>query len=487
MIEALETEQAGITPGHYLEVVRRRKWIILSVLVLTVAAAVAVSVLQKPTYEAKTQIVVGQGQGLFSPSQANAIQPFSATMKDLLTSNVVGQEVITNLGLNLSTQGLLSKVSVTAKPESSALNVSVTDHSRSQAKAIADEIGRVFSARVQERFGKETPTAPGQAPLPPLTASVWDPAHIQPGQISPRPKRNVAIAGVLGLILGLLAGFLRDHFDRALRTREAIERAYGIPVIGQIPTAAGRRQKERFLVNPFGESAEAYRALRANLQFLAVKRPLRTILITSASQQGKTTVTANLAAAVARSGASTIAVDADLRRPRLEEALGVSAKGPGLTSVLVGAVDVDDAVQEISLHAENGASAARAGGQLALLPSGPLPPNPSELLSSLQMTTLLDHLAASYDYVLIDSPPVLLVADAVELTRAVDGVVLIARRNQSTTDQARELRALVERLDINLVGTVVSDAPAATGYYVDYADSRETLDREAAEQVVTRR
>lgn len=487
MIEALDTEQAGITPGHYIEVVRRRKWIILSVLALTVAAAVVVSVLQKPTYEAKTQIVVGQGGGLFQVNQPNAIQPFSATMKDLLKSNVIARRVIANLHLRESEESLLGKVSVTVKPESSALNVSVDDHSRARAKAIASEIATVFSSLVNERFGAAIPASPGQQSVPPLTTTVWDPAHIEPGQISPRPKRNVAIAGVLGLILGLLAGFLRDHFDRALRTREAVEQAYGMPVIGQIPTVGGRRREERFLVSPFGESAEAYRALRANLQFLAVKRPLRTILVTSASpEEGKTTVTANLAAAIARSGASTIAIDADLRRPRLDEALGVGVGGPGLTSVLVGAADVEDAVQEISLFENNGSAAARTGGSLAFMRSGPLPPNPSELLSSLQMTTLLDHLAATFDYVLIDSPPVLLVADALELTRAVDGVVLIARRNRSTTDQARELRALVQRLDINLVGAVISDAPAASSYYVDYGDDREVLDAEAAEQMISR-
>jgi capsular exopolysaccharide synthesis family protein len=485
MIEALETEQPGVAPRQYLDVVRRRKWIILSVLTLTVGAAIAVSLLQEPVYQARTQIVVGQGGGLFQVNQPNAIQPFSATMKDLLKSNVIARRVIANLRLTGSEESLLSKVSVTVKPESSALNVAVQDHSRARARAIADEIGRVFSNLVNERFGQATPVAPDQQ-VPPLTTTVWDPAHIDPGQVSPRPKRNVAIAGVLGLILGLLAGFLRDHFDRALRTRESVEQAYGIPVIGQIPAATGRKRKERLLVNPFGESAEAYRALRANLQFLAVKRPLRTILITSASpEEGKTTVTANLAATIARSGASTIALDADLRRPRLDEAFGTRAKGPGLTSVLVGALDVEDAIQEVSLFQENGAGAARGGSQLAFLPSGPLPPNPSELLSSLQMATLLDHLAASYDYVLIDSPPVLLVADALELVRAVDGVVLIARRNRSTTEQARELRALVQRLDINLVGTVLSDAPATSSYYVDYADARESLEAET-EQVGSR-
>jgi capsular exopolysaccharide synthesis family protein len=295
--------------------------------------------------------------------------------------------------------------------------------------------------------------------------------------------RNVAIAAVLGLILGLLAAFLREYFDRGLRSREKVEQAFGLPVIGQVPFEQRRRKRNQRAVvwDGFGEIAESYRALRANLQYLAVKRPLRTILVTSASPaQGKTTVTANLALAIARSGASTIALEGDLRRPRLDEAFGVPNDGPGLTSVLVGSAEFDMAVQEVPLPVGRDGS-SREVGRLSLLPSGPLPPNPSELLSSMQMRKLLDRLGVSYDYVLIDSPPLLLVADALELARMVDGVVLVVRNNHATTDEARELRALVERLDIHLVGAVFSDI-APLGSYGTYGvygeDEQRSRERE---------
>jgi capsular exopolysaccharide synthesis family protein len=198
------------------------------------------------------------------------------------------------------------------------------------------------------------------------------------------------------------------------------------------------------------------------LQYLSIRRPLRTILITSASpEQGKTTVTANLAVAIAQSGASTIAVEGDLRRPRLDNAFSVSQSGVGLTSVLVGAAELDDATMEIPLAGGGGPSGR---GAIAFLPSGPQPPNPSELLSSAQMTSLLDRLSVTYDFVLIDSPPVLLVADALELARIVDGVVLVVRANHSTTDEARELRAVVERLGIHLLGVVMTDVPSLGSY-----------------------
>jgi capsular exopolysaccharide synthesis family protein len=460
-----QTETQGPGLRHYLEVLRRRKWLVLAILAISLGAAAAVSTAQKPVYRANATIVIGQGNGLFAPNLSSAIQPFAATMSDLLKSNAVARRVIADLGLHESPEQLLSKISVSIKPESSAIRVSATDRDPRQARRVTQAVAGVFSSLVKRRFGKATPVGPGQAPLPPLTANVWDRAHVEPGKVSPRPVRNLVIAGVVGLALGLLAGFLRDHFDRALRTREAVEAAFGVPVIGQIPSP---HRRGKALGNLLGESAEAYRALRANLQYLGLQRPLRTILLTSAApEQGKTTVTANLALAIGRSGASTIAIEADLRRPRLAEAFGVEPSGPGLTSVLVGAASLEEAVRTLQVNADGDGTGAR-GEQLALLSSGPLPPNPSELLSSAQMRNLLTHLTALYDYILIDSPPVLAVADALELARTVDGAVMVARSNRATTDEAREVRALVERLDMHLLGTVITGGAPIAAYYGDY-------------------
>jgi succinoglycan biosynthesis transport protein ExoP len=478
----------GTAPGlrHYLEVLRRRKWIVLVLLAITIGVAAGATQLQEPKYRATMKIVIGQGQGLFSPTLANAFEPFSATMSDLLRSNIVAREVISNLGLDMTEESLLAKMSVSTKPASSALKVSIEDRDRVRARMIAQNIGFVFSELVEERFGQQAPAAPGDAAVPPLTATIWDPAVIEPQPVSPRPRRNLAIAGVLGLILGILGAFVREHFDRALRTRESIEHAFGMPVIGQIPFERARGRREpRAVSNPFGLSAEAYRAVRANLQYLGVKRPLTTILLTSgAPGQGKTTVTANLAAAIARSGASTVVVEGDLRRPRLAEVYGVDAGGPGLTGVLVGNAQLDDAVVTVPLG-QGGDD--RQHAQLALLPSGYLPPNPSELLSSGEMEKVLTQLRASYDYVLIDSPPLLLVADALELARTVDGVVIIARRNRATRDEAREVRSVVERLDIRLVGAVMTDVEPSASYYGEYRRTRPAAAPIVGEPVVSKR
>jgi capsular exopolysaccharide synthesis family protein len=357
---------------------------------------------------------------------------------------------------------------VSINPETAVVKVTVRDHSKSRAVEIADHIGTVFSRLVRMRFGTQALPGPGGTTQLPLTATVFDPAHADPDPVSPRPLRNTVLAGILGLILGLLAAFLREHFDRDLRTRDAVERSFGVPVIGQIPTLGGSERKGVLAQHRFGPVDEAFRALRANLQYLAVRRPLRTILVTSAGpRQGKTTVTANLAVVLAQSGASAIAIEGDLRRPRLNELFDARGSASGLTGVLVGAEEPDEVVVDVPHGSGDSA-------RLSFLPSGPLPPNPSELLSSGQMARLLERLGVLYDHVLIDSPPILLVADALELARLVDGVVLVVRRNETTTDEARDVRALVDRLGINLVGVVFTDVKPAAGYgYSPYAPVSE--------------
>jgi capsular exopolysaccharide synthesis family protein len=458
MSDPRDFESAGTGLRHYLDVIRRRKWVVISITAVCVAAALVLSLTQKPVYRAATKIVIGQGGGLVQPGFANSIQPYTATMSDLISSDIVAKNVIDSLQLEMTPHELLSKISTSINPQTAVVDVYVDDHDKTQAVRIDQQVATVFSRLVTDRFGRASAAS---GTTQPLSANVFDPAHALPGRVSPRPARNIAVALVLGLILGLVAAFLREHFDRGLRTREDVESAFGLPVIGQVPFPTKGKEERRVAFEGRGETAEAFRGLRANLQYLAVQRPLRTILITSASpEQGKTTVTANLAVTIARSGASVVVVDADLRRPRLEATFGVDARGVGLTSVLVGAAELAEVLRDVELPQD----ARREAGRLAFVPSGPLPPNPSELLTSAQMTALLDRLSATFDYVLVDSPPVLLVADALELARDVDGVVLVVRRGSASTDEARELRATVDRLGIHLVGAVFTDVDPVRSY-----------------------
>lgn len=464
-IRVNDSAEVGIGLRTYLDVIRRRKWTVILVTALAIGAAAGFTFTQESKYAAETTIVVGQAGGLVQPQNANAIQPFSATMTELIKSTVVADAVVRQLDLPLSSQSLLSRISVSFNPESAALKVSVVDHDPSQARAIARQVGIVFSDLVKSRFGTTEATTNQSSANPPLTAAVWDPAHVVPGKVQPKPKQNLIIASLLGLVLGLLAAFLRDYFDRSLRGTTAIENAFGVPVIAQIPSLGKRLKRPRMVWNDdHDDSAEAFRTLRANLQYVGLNKPLRTILITSPGPgQGKTTVCANLAMALAQSGSSVVAVETDLRRPVLSGLFGIPSSNQGLTNVLVGEGELAQILYRLDIAPPPG-SMANHGGKVTVLPCGPLPPNPSEILASSQMKQLIEALESAFDYVLLDSPPILLVADTLELAKLADGVIVVVRSTSATTDEARELHSLAQRLAINLVGTVVTDVPARPGY-----------------------
>jgi capsular exopolysaccharide synthesis family protein len=485
MSDLRPSDETGIGLRQYMTVLRRRKLIVVTMLALAVGAASVLTLREQSMYRAETTIVVGQGTGLIQLQNANGIQPFSATMKELVKSVELARGVISDLHLDMTPTSLLSEISVSFNPDSAALDVSVVDHVPVRAQAIASRIGTRFTALVADRLAKGVPNSPAS---PPVRAVVWDKAHVLPGRVAPTPVKNLIIAAALGLLLGLLAAFVRDHFDRSLRTVDEIEQAFGVPVIGQIPSI-GKRSKERprMLWDENGEFAESFRGLRANLQYLGVDHPLRTILVTSpAADQGKTTVSANLATALAHSGASVIVLEADLRRPRLSSVFDLSPNVPGMTSVLVGNAPLERAVSHIDLPKHPAAGPQERS--VSVLASGPLPPNPSEIVGSPRMQRLVEGLANVFDCVVIDSPPLLPVADTLGLARLVDGVIIVVRAKKATRDEAREVKALVERLNLPLVGVVVSDIAlrGAYGGYGMYTEQEQTVRATRSEAEVQR-
>ena len=212
--------------------------------------------------------------------------------------------------------------------------------------------------------------------------------------------------------------------------------------------------------DPRSAAAEAYRTLRVNIQFASPDHPLRTILATSAGpDDGKSTTLANLAIALAETGAPTLLVDCDLRRPSLHTLFGLPNEA-GLTSLMLAGTAMLDAAG-LPLQ-------ATAVPNLRLLPSGPLPPNPAELLASRRMADLLLLLAEQATYVLFDTPPILAVADAAVLAPRVDGVLLVVRAGKTRRDLAVKARKMLEQVKANLVGAVLTDATLEGSAYAYY-------------------
>ena len=283
---------------------------------------------------------------------------------------------------------------------------------------------------------------------------------------SPTPRRDASLAGVLALLLGIGLAFLLDRLDNGVRTLEDVERiSKGVPVIGGIPIAVrgekGSRRIDRHslrtLVPLDSIAAEAYRALASNLRFSALGAKRTRILVTSSEgSEGKSTVTANLAIVLAESGQRVVIVSGDLRKPTVESFFGLDSKESGVTSVLLGDHTLDDAVKPVVLA---------SGRRLAVLPAGPLPQNPAEIVGSAAMGSLLDRLeAAGADFILIDSPPLLPVADSLALSQFADGAVVLCLVGETPRNHLRETLERLQQVNTHIIGVVLNGVPTKGRY-----------------------
>ncbi len=282
-------------------------------------------------------------------------------------------------------------------------------------------------------------------------------------RVGPQLLRTLIFSAVIGVLLGVGLAFLLEIMDNTVRTPEDVTRDLGIPFLGIVPLIEGGRDELVTLASPKSPPAEAYRTLRSNINFATVDTPVTSVLITSAgAAEGKTCTTANLAVVMAQSGQSVLLVDTDLRRPKLHRYFDLDASR-GLTNVLVGDFDYADVLQETGIPG------------LKLLASGPLPPNPAELLDSERMAQLLTHLGESFDIVLLDSPPAIVLTDACVLAAKVDTVVFVLEAGKVTREAGREMRRLIENARGAILGGVLnklrltgSDYYYYYYYYYDY-------------------
>jgi capsular exopolysaccharide synthesis family protein len=289
-------------------------------------------------------------------------------------------------------------------------------------------------------------------------AQLVTPASTPLVAFAPTPRRTAVVAAILGLLCGVALAFLFEYVDDSIKSKEDFERAVpGLGVLGMIPLVPDWRSREDSrlvsITSPTSPTAEAYRILRTSIQFTGIERQVRIIQVTSASaQEGKTTTLANLAVAFASFGVRTVAVCCDLRRPRLHQFFGLD-NAIGFTSVLLGSVSLSKALQPVP-----------GQDRLLVLASGPLPPNPAELLSSSRTGDLLRNLATQADVVLIDSPPVLPVTDSLVLSQRVDSTVLVSSAGITTRKAAARAVEMLQQVEAPVVGAVLNGVAEDSGY-----------------------
>jgi capsular exopolysaccharide synthesis family protein len=293
---------------------------------------------------------------------------------------------------------------------------------------------------------------------------------------SPRTTRNTALGALVGLAFGLLAAFLRDSLDRRLRKTDEVQAEIKLPVIGRVPDDA---LGEVGFANGTGEDAEghleAFRVLRANLEFLQADNPMRTVLVTSgAPEEGKSTVAMALAGAAAVAGKRTLLVECDLRRPCFADRLGLEPE-PGLTDYLVGRADPADVLQVVKLISPSTVNGdreatspkdAEAQANLVCITAGSAAPLPAELLGSDRFSDFLSKVSTAYDLVVLDTSPILSVVDALEVVPQVDGLVVCVRLGRTTREEARATREALAHVPGRPTGVVVTGIrPDDESYY----------------------
>jgi capsular exopolysaccharide synthesis family protein len=418
-------------------------WLTAVGLVIGGLAALLASLVVSPMYASHTQLFVSTDDSSSTSAVFQGGQ-FSVgrvtSYAELLRGEELAARVVSSLGLPLSPSQLASEIQVTTVPQTVLLNVQVTDAQPQRAQQIATEIGVQFPRLVTQL----EQTSKGVSPV---RVAIVDPADLPSAPSSPRTVFNVILGLLVGLVLGVIAAIVRARLDRSVKKPEDAADLGAAPVIGVVLRHRALEARQGSEGGRSDRIAEDYRHLRANLQFLDVDEPPKVIMVSSALPgEGKTTVVVNLALALAEAGRKVTVVEADLRRPRITRYLGLVG-GVGLTNILAGTADVSDVTQ---YHGDDG---------LAVIAAGPTPPNPSELLASATMAELLDKLRASNDFVLVDAPPVLPVADATGLAVVVDGVLLTVRYGGTRKDQLQQAALTVQRVGAKTLGVILTMVP----------------------------
>jgi len=453
----------------------RNHWIGVLLLVGgTCAAGALFTALQTPVYAANAAGFVGTGasQDAALGSVTDQLAKSRATSYVAVAkSRATAQAVIDQLGLDTTPSELVSHISVSQPVDTVLLNIVARSTSPKEAQQLADAWVAALAVQVQ---AIESPAGPPKDGTPRIVPQ--ESAALPGSPASPRPERNLAIAFVLGCLLALGYAVLRTTLDRRLRSADDVEGRFGIPVVASIPTAPTLRHEPgaaaALALNDTDEAgsaaAEAFRKLRTNLMFMDVDNPPRSLVISSPRPgDGKSTVAANIAAALESTGQPVILIDADLRRPTVATSFSVDG-AVGLTNVLTGQVPVEDALQTPA-----GFSALR------VLAAGAIPPNPSELLGSRAMRTLVQTLAQDH-IVVLDAPPLLPVTDAALLSTATDGVMLVISSGGTVDAELETCLGSIATVNGRVLGVVLNRVAPRHDRAGSYAYYGYRRDRSAA-------
>ncbi|MFO7536622.1 MAG: polysaccharide biosynthesis tyrosine autokinase [Chloroflexota bacterium] len=513
---------------QYLAILRRWAWLIILGAIVSGTTAYIISSNQDPIYRATARYLIDEAPGSTIGNEYSQIlfaQRLAQTYVQVMTTTPILQETAARLNLppNVARQ-LGGMISVSAPPDTQILVIGVEDTDPERAALIANTVGQVFIDTTREREASRyaTPIANWEIRLEEISAEIGtiegelaalgvpetaeqladksrldlrlneakirytdtfnnlnslqlelvrDSSNVieieaaTPAErpIRPRTANNTLLALVVGAMAALGLVFLIEYLDDTIKSPDQILADTGLSTLGAIAyidTPSDARSSERLItqLKPRDPISEAYRVVRTNLNFAGIDGGLHNILVTSASpSEGKSTTVANLAVALAQTSKRVVVVDADLRRPTQHQLFNLPNNYGLTTAVLDNSSPVKTHLQETKIPG------------LHLLSSGPLPPNPAELLNSQRMQQIIQDLTAEADYVLFDSPPVLSVADAAILAPRMSGCLLVTQAGQTRREALVDSVERLAKADALLFGVVINQLKRGqSGYYYDY-------------------
>jgi capsular exopolysaccharide synthesis family protein len=443
-----------LTAAQFFGVIRRGWASICLIALLCSLAALAFTLLSPKVYAAEAQNFVAISNtdpGSSITNGSTFINQRVNSYGDLVTSPQVLQPVIDQLHLPESVDDLAKQVSATSPLQTVFVNVTAT---YADAKTAAD-IANAVSVQLGQTIERiETPTGAASSPV---KVTLTQPARVPLVASSPKKLLNLFLGLLVGLGLGIGYIFMRETLDTSVRTAAELAEISGAPSLGVITFDDDAHDHPLIALDPKSQRAEAVRMVRTNLQFVDVDNPPRCVVITSSlPEEGKTTTACNLAITFALSGQKVCIIDGDLRRPKVADYFGIEGS-IGLTNLLAG----QNKLNEVFVKWNR--------GLVMVLPAGPVPPNPSELLGSKSMATLLEFLSTRFDVVIIDAPPLLPVTDAAILAAVSDGAVLVVRHGKTSRTEVVRAAESLRSVNAKLLGTIHNFVPLkARGYGYGY-------------------
>lgn len=473
-IETMDTEEIDLKELLYIFRLRWKLVALMMILALAVSGFVSFRVL-KPIYKAEATLFVGRESGSqiagIDLSQFSLEQKLVVDYREIILSRLVAREVIDTLDLDMGISSFQNRIKVTTVRESRLFKIAFESTEPALARDVANLLSEVIIVKAQDIMDVKN-------------IQIIDRAEIPKNPIRPNKTMNLAIAGVLGLMIGCFMVFLLEYLNQTIKSAKDVERHLHLTTLGEIPAFEGEeRGKKKGPINPLrlkqngrgkrlkqsdnliaqsdpkAPASEAYRSLRTNIGYLGIDQKIKVIPLTSASPtEGKSTTCANLAISMAQAGKKVLLVEADLRKPKVHHYFNVP-NDVGLVQILLDELPYERAIKK-----------ATDQPNLDLICAGFIPPNPAEILGSKKMSQLIETLRPLYDLIILDTPPVGQLTDAAIIGKMADGMILVVASGETNIDLAKFAKTNLLQAGVNILGVVLTkiDKKSGGAYYYRY-------------------